>query len=304
LTTISDGSLQIGDGGTTGSLFASTASSGGIVNDGMLVFNRSDTIVQGIDFPRYLTGSGGILKLGTGTVELNGKFTHETVAGGTYRTILGNVSVAAGTLQYDQRDVDFFDFDYSEYPSQSGRVAGSLNIASGATFKVIGSGLPTWLTLKGAVSGAGWIEVGNNAQVQVTGDASAFTGGFSLSSSGNYAELELLPNSSSGSPQTSIFNAPVVLNDTASELKLSPIGADITMAGAISGVGNVSTHWASTGVVYLSGANSYTGSTSISGGTLEASSGALASTGRIELFGGSLKAVNFNGSSAESVGEA
>jgi autotransporter-associated beta strand protein len=292
LTTISGGSLQIGDGGTTGKLFASTASSGGIVNNGMLVFNRSDTIVQGIDFPKYLTGSGGILKLGTGTVELNGKFTQETDAGGTYRTILGDVSVAAGTLQYDQRNEAFFSFDALEYHSQWGRVAGSLNIASGATFKVIGSGLPTWLTLKGAVSGAGRIEVGNNAQVQVSGDASAFTGGFSLSSSGNYAELELLPNSSSGSPQASIFNAPVILNDTSSYLVLSPDGADITVAGTISGLGSV---WAAeSGVVWLTGSNSYTGTTTVESGTLDAAAGALASTESIRVAEGSLRAVNFN----------
>jgi autotransporter-associated beta strand protein len=291
LTTISAGSLEIGNGGTTGTLLASTASSGGIVNEGMLVFNRSDTIIQGMDFPKYLTGSGGILKLGTGTVELNGKFTNESDATGTYRTILGDVSVAEGTLQYDQRPEIFY---FGDYPSQSGRLAGSLSVASGATFKVIGSYLPTTLTLRGAVLGSGRIEVGDNAELKVGGDASAFTGGFLLSSSGNAAVLNLLPNGSSGSPQAALFNAPVLLGDTQSSLTLSPIGADITVNGTISGVGGISTHWGSTGVVRLTGLNTYTGDTTVGAGTLDASFGALAGTGMIEVEGGSLRAVDFN----------
>ena len=45
-TTISAGTLQIGNGGTSGSLSASTT----IANNGTLVFHRSDDLVQGTDF--------------------------------------------------------------------------------------------------------------------------------------------------------------------------------------------------------------------------------------------------------------
>jgi autotransporter-associated beta strand protein len=68
----------------------------------------------------------------------------------------------------------------------------------------------------------------------------------------------------------------VILNDTSSYLVLSPDGADITVAGTISGLGSV---WAAeSGVVWLTGSNSYTGSTTVESGTLDASAGALAST--------------------------
>ena len=294
LTTISAGSLQIGDGGTTGALYPSTASIGGIVNNGTLVFNRSDTITQGVDFAKYLTGTGSILKLGAGTVVLNGKFTTQTVGGTPYRTILGDVSVAAGTLQIDQPSNLFYAVD--DYPQQDGRLAGHLDVASGANFQVTSSGgNTTALTLRGAVTGAGQIEVRDGATLTIDGNASGFTGEFSLAMNGGYANLELKPDSSSGSAQASTFNAPVVLNTVESELNLTPAaGANITLNGAISGLGSVYQGYGSSGIATLAGANTYTGSTRITAGTLQAVSGALADTSSIEVSGGSLRAVNFN----------
>ncbi|WAC27609.1 autotransporter outer membrane beta-barrel domain-containing protein [Ancylobacter sp. SL191] len=60
-TTISEGTLQIGNGGTTGSVI------GSIVNNAALVFYRSDTY----DFPGTITGSGSVTILG-GTVNFTG----------------------------------------------------------------------------------------------------------------------------------------------------------------------------------------------------------------------------------------
>ena len=45
-TTISNGTLQLGNGGATGSLSASSV----ITDNGTLAFNRSNTVTQGIDF--------------------------------------------------------------------------------------------------------------------------------------------------------------------------------------------------------------------------------------------------------------
>jgi autotransporter-associated beta strand protein len=46
-TTVSGGTLQVGNGGTTGSLSNSTTSVNTITNNATLAFNRSDTITQG-----------------------------------------------------------------------------------------------------------------------------------------------------------------------------------------------------------------------------------------------------------------
>ena len=53
--TLSAGTLQIGDGGTTGSV------AGNIVNDGNVTFNRSDVFTYG----NVISGSGSMTKSGT-----------------------------------------------------------------------------------------------------------------------------------------------------------------------------------------------------------------------------------------------
>ncbi len=78
-TTVSDGTLQIGNGGTTGSI-ASTS----IANNASLVFNRSDTLTYG----GTISGSGSLTQAGTGTLILTSD-----------NTYTGTTTVSAGTLQ-------------------------------------------------------------------------------------------------------------------------------------------------------------------------------------------------------------
>jgi len=78
VTQISAGTLQIGNGGTSGSI------SGDIFNRGMLVFDRSDDIT----FTGNMAGPGGFIKQGAGKLTLTGT-----------STISGNQVVNAGTLR-------------------------------------------------------------------------------------------------------------------------------------------------------------------------------------------------------------
>ncbi|MFO7535679.1 MAG: autotransporter-associated beta strand repeat-containing protein, partial [Kiritimatiellia bacterium] len=71
-TTISNGTVQIGNGGTTGSLNANSA----IVNGGTLAFNRTDTLTQGAEFNSVISGTGSVAQVGSGTVFLNGANTY------------------------------------------------------------------------------------------------------------------------------------------------------------------------------------------------------------------------------------
>ena len=64
LTTISAGVLQLGDGGTTGSI------TGDVVNNATLVFNRSDTYL----FTGSITGSGAVVFEGGGTVQFSSPY--------------------------------------------------------------------------------------------------------------------------------------------------------------------------------------------------------------------------------------
>jgi autotransporter-associated beta strand protein len=86
-TTISAGTLQIGDGGATGSVL------GNITNNAALIFNRSDAV----SFGNVIGGSGTLTKLGAGTLALTAANTYSggtVLDAGTIR--LGN-NAALGT---------------------------------------------------------------------------------------------------------------------------------------------------------------------------------------------------------------
>ncbi len=85
---VSDGTLQIGAGGTSGS-FAST-----LINNAAIVFDRADTFTH----PAAITGTGSITKQGAGTLTLSGANTYSgttTINAGTLR--VGNVSALGST---------------------------------------------------------------------------------------------------------------------------------------------------------------------------------------------------------------
>ena len=77
-TTISAGTLQIGNGGTTGSIV------GDVTDNATLAFNRSDTVT----FAGLVSGTGELQQIGTGTTVLT---SDSTYTGGT--------TISAGTLQ-------------------------------------------------------------------------------------------------------------------------------------------------------------------------------------------------------------
>ena len=77
-TTISAGTLQIGNGGTIGSIV------GDVTDNAVLAFDRSDSVT----FGGAISGTGDVVNLGTGTLILTGT---NTYSGGT--------TISAGTLQ-------------------------------------------------------------------------------------------------------------------------------------------------------------------------------------------------------------
>jgi hypothetical protein len=96
-TTINAGTLQIGNGGTTGAL--ATAST--ITNNGTLVFNRSNTVAQGTDFSGLaITGTGALVQNGSGNLTLSAPNTYS--GGTTLNTGTLNINnasaIGSGTL--------------------------------------------------------------------------------------------------------------------------------------------------------------------------------------------------------------
>ena len=83
-TTISSGTLQIGNGGTTGTL-----GTGPVIDDAALRINRSNAITVA----NAISGSGTLTQAGSGTT---------TLSGGTGNTYTGLTTVSAGTLNLDK----------------------------------------------------------------------------------------------------------------------------------------------------------------------------------------------------------
>src|SRR6202023_1955056 len=103
-TTIGAGTLQIGNGGTSGSI------AGDVTDNGSLAFNRTNTVI----FPGVVSGTGSLSQVGTGTLTLTGADTYNggtTITAGTLQignggaigSIVGNVTDNA-TLAFDRSD--------------------------------------------------------------------------------------------------------------------------------------------------------------------------------------------------------
>ncbi len=99
-TRINDGTLQIGNGGITGTL-----GSGAVTDNGMLTFKRSDNIAYG----QAITGTGGLTQAGAGALTLSAQ---NAYSGGT--------TVNAGILRLNQG------------PSNIGTIRGALTVNAGA----------------------------------------------------------------------------------------------------------------------------------------------------------------------------
>jgi autotransporter-associated beta strand protein len=81
-TTITGGTLQIGNNGTTGAI----SSTAGVTNDAVLIFNRSDNLT----FTANISGGGALTKQGAGMLTLSGN-----------NSYTGQTSISAGTLKLD-----------------------------------------------------------------------------------------------------------------------------------------------------------------------------------------------------------
>ncbi|MBX7206785.1 MAG: autotransporter-associated beta strand repeat-containing protein [Verrucomicrobiaceae bacterium] len=121
-TTVSQGILQIGNGGTSGSL--STSSNTSISSGATLAFNRSDTVLQGTHFENSLSGAGKVRQDGIGTLVLSGT-----------NSYTGSTTATAGTLHFAKQTAL-----YNNTPASW--TAANLNVKSGATlaFNVGGTG--------------------------------------------------------------------------------------------------------------------------------------------------------------------
>jgi outer membrane autotransporter protein len=293
-TDVAQGVLQLGNGGTTGSIVGDISLGDGAA----LVIDRSDAVDFTNGIFSNVNANGIVVQAGTGTTTLDNNNSYDgqtiitggTLVGGVHSfgssSILDNAA-----LVLDQATDGEFANAISGSGSLTKRGAGAVlltgaNSYTGGTIisagSLVGSAAsfgtgaiadnaalvldqPTDAVFANAVTGTGSLTKQGAGKLSVTG-TNSYTGGTVI----NAGTLELGNGGTSGT----------ITGDVADHSVLSFNRSDaVTFAGAISAEGMV--RQAGTGTTTLTGANTYTGGTTIAAGTLAGSatsfgSGAIA----------------------------
>lgn len=214
ILTISSGTVQLGNGGTTGGI--GTAS---IINQGTLVINRTNSLTLN----NGMNGSGMLIQAGTGTTSINND---NSYAGGT--------QVAKGTLQ----------------------IGRSNSLGTGAV--MIGSTGGGDATLDNYL--AGWT-----------------TANDITTASGSGGTLTLEYSSSATGFGNAVFTGAITLNDDLVVRSAAGAGTSMRLTGLISGTGGLTK--TGPGITTLTNGNTYSGTTTVSSGTLVVTNSAGSATG-------------------------
>src|SRR5271166_5355040 len=252
-TTINTGStLQLGNGGTTGSIV------GNVTDNGTLALNRSDTVT----FGGVVSGAGNLVQLGTGTTILTGN-----------NTYTGSTKINAGTLQIGNGGT-------------SGSIAG--NVSDNANFAFNRSDS---ITFGGVISGTGALVQMGSGTLTLTADNS-YGGGTTINTG---STLQLGNGGTTGS---------IVGNVTDNGSLKFNRSDNVTFNAIISGSGNLAQN--GSGTTILGGANTYSGGTIINNGTLLVNNSQALGLGNVVVNGGVLGAdpqpINVKGNYTQNAG--
>jgi autotransporter-associated beta strand protein len=273
-TTLNSGVLQLGNGGTSGALSASSA----ITNNAILAISRSNTVTQGIDFAPTLSGTGSLRKSGSGNLILSGA----NLTTGTARDVLVFSGGGSGTVTLTH--------------SAALGAAGNTIRFSGGGSGVLDLQTDTSVNAYNIASGAfnGGTIVANRA---TSGDFITHTlGSLELSSvtltintgsnvndsaSLSFTELKMSggndnnPVTLAGDADISFDTASITNNGFPKRLRLDGTSPNNTVNGVISDTNNATTGAkvnlikSNSGTWHLKGNNTYTGDTTVSGGRLK-----------------------------------
>jgi autotransporter-associated beta strand protein len=247
--------LQIGNGGTTGSIH------GDVVNNAQLTINRSDTVM----FDSAVSGSGAFKQAGTGTTILTGASTYgggTTIAAGTLQLGYG---ASTGWIVGDVNNNGTFAINRFDAVTFGGQISGS------GAFKQLGYGSTT-LSGANSYSGGTTIDAGT-LLLAGAGTLGSVTG---VTVINRWGALDLGGTAQAQSAVT--LNAGVLQNGSLS-------GAIVSTGGTIRDIGGNTSLAASGGLTSLAGMNTYTGATNVTGGIL-AVDGVVAGTSAVNVMSG------------------
>ncbi len=264
-TTVSAGVLQVGNGGTTGSL-----GSGGVANNASLIFNRGDALT----LSNAISGSGSLSQNGAGTLVLAADNTYAGVTninagvlqignGGTVGSLGAGGVIDNGSLIFNRSDA----LAFSSVISGSGAVAqsgsGTLVLSAANTYSgttTINAG-----TLSIA-SNANLGAVATSAPLNINGGTLLTSATFTMDNAGNNKRGIIIGGGGA-----------TISNNSATQL---------TVTGVVSGTGSLTK--TGIGTTLLSGANTYSGDTIVRNGALVIS-GAPTGSGALTVTGGTLR---------------
>ena len=262
--TVNGGTLQIGKGGTTGSI-----ASNSIVDNSALVFNRADSPVVS----SVISGSGTVSQSGSGTLILVGANTYSggtVVNSGTLQLGNGTASGSLGTGAVTNNAAMVIN------PGAS-----TLTVANAIT----GSGIVTMhgagsAIMNGVIAGAGSVVASDTGSLVLNG-SNSYTGGtfvnagilqinsiYSMGAAsgavtfgGTGGTLRLSSDFGSATSSRSYnFSAPATIDTNGAANGLSLTGT-VAGSGALTKTG--------AGVLALNGVNTFTGAISVNGGSVE-----------------------------------
>jgi fibronectin-binding autotransporter adhesin len=242
-TTISAGTLQLGDGATNGSI------TGHVTDNATLAFDpAAGTTIANAG---VISGSGAIQQIGAGTTVLSGANSYAggtTIDAGTLQVASdANLGATSGALAVDGGTLNTTASFASSRATTLGATGGTFDVDSG-----------TALTMGGAISGPGALTKTDAGTLLLTA-ANTYAGGTTIGT----GTLQLGDGATNGSITGNIADNATLAFDPAS-------GTTLTEAGAVSGAGQI--QQAGAGTTNLTGDSSaFSGPTTVSAGSLTVS---------------------------------